>query len=283
MLAASMKGRSKMLVHRSRRSFGWFGFGKRVKSRTDGYEQCHVVLNFKACEMGRLLVDKIAKKAPGKRVIAVAADVKEQRSGYSEQVEFFEADLGEKEGLAELINYMHECKYSIETLFHNYPRILKIEGEENSLDHFKDIMAQIIQQPMITNSEILQEELICADPSASERQATIFHSILRQKGIYSILQGTFMHMERCLESDLKKHKTSVVQIDPGIYSSEHLSNIPNAPKSLNTSSTQIIPAEVVAETISSQIINHRVLESPKINLYDLLSEYSEPPYYKEIK
>ena len=87
-----------------------------------------------------------------------------------------------------MINYMHECKYGIETMFHNYPRLLKVEGEERSLDHFKSIMAEILQQPLFINSEILKEGLMCLDNSVEGNQATIFHSLLRQKGIFSILE-----------------------------------------------------------------------------------------------
>ena len=76
---------------------------------------------------------------------------------------------------------MHECKYGIETMFHNYPRLLKIEGEERSLDHFKSIMGEIIQQPLFINAEVLQEGIV-------HTQGTIFHSLLRQKGIFTVLQ-----------------------------------------------------------------------------------------------
>ena len=66
-------------------------------------------------------------------------------------------------------------------MFHNYPRLLKFEGEKRSMDHFKSIMGEIVQQPLFINSEVLLEEIM-------HEESTIFHSLLRQRGIFTVLQ-----------------------------------------------------------------------------------------------
>lgn len=177
----------------------------------------------------------------------------------------FQTDLITAEGRADLINWMHESKYGIETVFHNYPRILKLEGEERTVEHFKEIMGEIIEQPLNVNSDILNDELLY--PGAS-----IFHSQIRQKGLYSVVYGSFIHMQRCLEQQLASKNVNLCRVDPGIYTDEHIANLSLIENEREVFRKSKIDAAVVAKIIADLIITHRENRAQEFNIYKALAD-----------
>jgi NADP-dependent 3-hydroxy acid dehydrogenase YdfG len=231
--------------------------------------------------MGRALVRKLAKIS-NKRVIAVAKEVEDV-----EGVDFYEADLTKAEDRAEFSNWMHESKYGIETLFHNYPRILKTAGEKRSLEHFKSIMAEIIEQPLLVNADMLD--------GLVQPRSTILHSVLKQRGLYNVVLGAFVHMERCIEDRMVETNTEVFKVNPGIYSDEHIDNLQLNEEEKEEVKKHKLDPELVADILAEMINDHEEKIFNHINVYKEIEQNekyrslfngnrpSEPVWYQLMK
>lgn len=170
---------------------------------------------------------------------------------------------------------MHEWKYGISSIFHNYPYILKVGDEKRDIDHMKSIMQQIIEQPLFINSDVFEQKLVHKD-------VKIYHNILKQKGIYSVLSATFIHMQRCLSENLGKRNGHLIKINNGIYSQEHLDNVGVE----FDKNTQLLDYKILAKLIAKKIANPDDIND--INIYEeLLTQghegIEEPTFYKALK
>ncbi len=87
-------------------------------------------------------------------------------------------------------------------------------GEEPTIDHFKGLMAEIVEKQCFLNAELLESGLL-------SDEALLVHVVIEQPGISDIVKGSLDTMRRCLQ--LKKRK--MIQVDPGVYSEEMVQNL----------------------------------------------------------
>ena len=182
---------------------------------------------------------------------------------------------------------MHESKYGVETVFHNYPKILKVEGEQRTLDHFKSIMGVIVEQPLFINSDLINNKLM--HPGSS-----ILHSLIKQKGIFTVVYGSFIHMERWLEKQLIENDISAYKINPGIYSQEHIENLQLSKEELEEANKAKLCPEKVSQVLAKLILSHTQEITGHINIYEEIMKEEwkglfegkapkEPKFYMSIK
>ena len=79
-------------------------------------------------------------------------------------------------------------------------------------------MGEIVEQPLMVNSDLISDQLLLPE-------SVVYHSQLKQNGMFKVLYGSFIHMQRCLKDKLQNQKISLTRVDPGIYSQEHLDNL----------------------------------------------------------
>ena len=254
----------------SKRCFGWFSRASARSNSIGSYQKCHLVISFSSCELGKSLISELASKDDSK-IIAVSKDADQFKDEYKDKnVDVFESDLVYPEERSNLINWLHESKFGLKSIFHNYPRILKLEGEQRTVDHFKDIMGEIIEQPLNFNSDILNEELI--HPGWA-----IYHSHLKQKGLFKVVHGSFLHMQRWLQEKLDQKLAKLVRVDPGIYSQKHIDNLGLDEDEKLAYEKAIIDPMIISKIIVDAILNENEI-SREIKAYDRL----ESNAYKEL-
>jgi hypothetical protein len=138
----------------------------------------------------------------------------------------------------------------------------------------KSIMQQIIEQPLFVNSDVFEQKLVLKD-------VKIYHNILKQKGIYSVFNATFSHMQRCLSQNLNSKNGHIIKINSGIYSQDHLENVGVE----YDQNTQLLDYKIVAKLIADKISDPEDIKD--INIYDELQKHghkdvTEPEFYKNI-
>jgi hypothetical protein len=181
---------------------------------------------------------------------------------------------------------MHESKYGIETLFHNHPRLLKTQGEKRDIDHFKEIMSEIIEQPLLINSELFNGLMFS--------RGAILHSMLKQKGLYNVMKNAFIHMEKCLQNKLITNDVEVYKVNSGVYSQEHIDNLQLNEKDKLIAQESILDPHIIADVLSDLIMDHNNKIYNHINIYQELEKdkyrkltsgepVKEPRFYQEIQ
>ena len=78
------------------------------------------------------------------------------------------------------MHYLQEENFKLQSVFHNPSTFLKHKAEEATIEHFKDLVFQIIEKPMFLNSELIANQNVLADSTA------FVHILFKQKGIFEM-------------------------------------------------------------------------------------------------
>ena len=74
-------------------------------------------------------------------------------------------------------------------------------------------------------------------------------------------------MERCLEKLLIEQDVSAYQVNPGIYSKEHIDNLQLNKEELEEANKEKLWPEKVSQILSQLIINHREQITGNVDIY----------------